>query len=128
MSTLTPIAKIFARVHSPGLAFPDTVAALLALGVTRYQVDYASSLATAYSPSTASASITAEQIPIPAPHVKPATSWNHAAWPCSTRWPSYPACSLADPACAAKNDQISVAPEAIPPSAAVLGQRWVNPA
>ncbi|OCT52484.1 hypothetical protein CLCR_10933 [Cladophialophora carrionii] len=54
MPNLTPVAKIFAQVHSPrGLRFPETVASLLALGVTRYHVDYTSSLITTYSASNA---------------------------------------------------------------------------
>jgi uncharacterized protein YbcV (DUF1398 family) len=74
MPNLSPIAKIFAQVHSPsGLRFPETVAALLALGVTRYHVDYTSSLVTTYSTTTTTTSkaimtatsTTTEQISIP---------------------------------------------------------------
>jgi uncharacterized protein YbcV (DUF1398 family) len=69
MPNLSPIAKIFAQVHSPsGLRFPETVAALLALGVMRYHVDYTSSLVTTYSATTTTtskATMMTEQIPVP---------------------------------------------------------------
>lgn len=61
----TPIQQIFAKVHSSasvagsGLTFPQTVAALLALGVTRYHVDYTAGMVTTYTPATATAPATA---------------------------------------------------------------------
>ena len=76
MSTLTPVAKVFAQVHSPGLPFPKTVAALLALSVTRYHVDYASALVTTYSSTTPSKTITTEQVHSPSPKVKSGTPWS----------------------------------------------------
>ncbi|ETI24511.1 hypothetical protein G647_03880 [Cladophialophora carrionii CBS 160.54] len=86
MPTLTPVAKIFAQVHSPrGLRFPETVASLLALGVTRYHVDYTSSLITAYSASNTSSrprTITTEQITFVGPtHSGPNIDVNpNATW------------------------------------------------
>lgn len=76
----TAVQQIFARVHSPeGLTFPQTVAALLDLGVTRYHVDYAASTATAYNiDSTTDTSFQIDVAHIPAPKVLSATSWNKA--------------------------------------------------
>ncbi|KIW79745.1 hypothetical protein Z517_06359 [Fonsecaea pedrosoi CBS 271.37] len=52
--TLTPVQRVFAQVHSSsGLRFPETVAALLALGVTRYHVDYVAGTTTTYAPTSA---------------------------------------------------------------------------
>ncbi|KAJ9617302.1 hypothetical protein H2200_001023 [Cladophialophora chaetospira] len=76
MLTLSPIAKVFAQVHSPDLPFPKTVAALLALGVTRYHIDYASSLATAFSQNIASGTTSTEQIPVPTPRSIPNGKWD----------------------------------------------------
>jgi hypothetical protein len=48
------IRAVWAKVNSTtGLPFPQTVGALLALGVTRYHIDYLSSTATAYHDSGA---------------------------------------------------------------------------
>ncbi|KIX94154.1 uncharacterized protein Z520_10180 [Fonsecaea multimorphosa CBS 102226] len=88
MSTLTPVQAVFARVHSPtSLTFPEVVASLLKLGVTRYHVDYISRTTTTYTPKKATSStdaetISTEQIAIPAPSaagVKPSTAWDAAA-------------------------------------------------
>ncbi|KAH0840438.1 hypothetical protein AYO21_03074 [Fonsecaea monophora] len=52
--TSTPVQRVFAQVHSSsGLRFPETVAALLALGVTRYHVDYVAGTTTTYAPTSA---------------------------------------------------------------------------
>lgn len=43
------IQAVWHKVHSAqGLPFPQTVSALMALGVTRYHIDYVASTATAY--------------------------------------------------------------------------------
>ena len=77
MSTPTAIQQVFARVHSPeGLAFPQTVAALLDLGVTRYHVDYAASTATAYKTDSTTHTIEIDVAHVPAPQVHPTTRWN----------------------------------------------------
>ncbi|KIW92446.1 uncharacterized protein Z519_06293 [Cladophialophora bantiana CBS 173.52] len=95
--TLTPIQQVFAQVHSPtSLTFPETIALLLNLGVTRYHVDYISRTTTTYTPRPASKSaadstspsaatstgqtpIATEQMAMPAPAVNPDTSWDAAA-------------------------------------------------
>ncbi|EXJ70134.1 uncharacterized protein A1O5_07207 [Cladophialophora psammophila CBS 110553] len=94
--TLTTIQRVFAQVHSPtSLTFPETVASLLKLGVTRYHVDYIARTTTTYmprpasnsasdstSPSTATSTdqtpIATEQIAMPAPAVNADTAWDAA--------------------------------------------------
>lgn len=81
MSTpTTAVQQVFARVHSPeGMNFPQTVAALLDVGVTRYHVDYAASTATAYRiDSITDTSFQIDVARIPGPTVLSATSWNGA--------------------------------------------------
>jgi len=79
MSNLTAIQKVFAQVHSPsGFTFPQTVAALLALGVTRYHIDYTARTATAYKPNDGTdgnTQIETDVSAIPAPTVVPGTAW-----------------------------------------------------
>ncbi|KIW29447.1 uncharacterized protein PV07_05261 [Cladophialophora immunda] len=88
MSTLTPIQGVFAKVHSAsGLTFPETVASLLKLGVTRYHVDYVARTTTTYTPRSTPTSaddnaptttIETEHVAIPAPAVTPGTAWDQA--------------------------------------------------
>ncbi len=48
-STISSIHSTWARVHSDkGLPFPETVSALLVLGVSRYHIDYTTNTATSY--------------------------------------------------------------------------------
>lgn len=69
----SPIQRVFAQVHSTkGLAFPNTVAALVALGVTRYHVDYTGQCVTAYTQSPGQV----ERMPFPAPIVQPEATWH----------------------------------------------------
>lgn len=88
MAAVTPIQKVFAQVHSPrGMAFPQVVAALVALGVTRYHIDYVASTATTYKPASTGSSTSAaneaemevevESLKIPSPAVS-ANMWNQA--------------------------------------------------
>jgi len=79
MSSTSAIQKIFAQVHSAnGLAFPNTVSALMALGVTRYHIDYTAGTATTYtsqsSPESGEAEV--EKVKIPSPAMSPRTSWS----------------------------------------------------
>lgn len=79
MSIPTAIQQVFARVHSPeGLTFPQTVAALLDLGVTRHHVDYAASIATAYKTDSTTHKFEIDVAHVPVPEVHPATKWNGA--------------------------------------------------
>ncbi|OAL33096.1 hypothetical protein AYO20_07578 [Fonsecaea nubica] len=98
-STFTPVQRVFAQVHSAtGLKFPETVAALLALGVTRYHVDYIAGTTTTYAPTSApkratgssqlenaianAVVIESEVIPTPTPlHTTPSmtVAWNAPA-------------------------------------------------
>ncbi|KEF63675.1 uncharacterized protein A1O9_01653 [Exophiala aquamarina CBS 119918] len=79
MASTTAIQKIFAQVHSAsGLAFPNTVSALLTLGVTRYHIDYTAGTATTYKAKTSGESqeVEIEQVNIPSPAMSPRTSWS----------------------------------------------------
>lgn len=80
MSEPTPIQNVFAKVHSPeGLPFPHTVAALLALGVTRYHVDYVERTATTYKPDGTTEGYEIEHAAIPSPAIPCRTAWNKDA-------------------------------------------------
>ena len=67
------IQRVFTQVHSAqGLPFPNTVAALLALGVTRYHVDYSGQCVTTYTQSPGQV----ERVSFPAPTVQSDARWH----------------------------------------------------
>jgi len=73
------IHNVWAQVHSPaGLPFPQTVAQLLALGVTRYHINYLASTATAYITNPQTGVIDVDVADIPS-HL-PKSSIGTAAW------------------------------------------------
>ncbi|KAK5046511.1 hypothetical protein LTR84_008314 [Exophiala bonariae] len=77
MSSSSAIQKIFAQVHSAsGLTFPNTVSALIALGVTRYHIDYSSGIATTYKNTTKDEGIEIEQVKITSPPLSSRTPWS----------------------------------------------------
>lgn len=77
MSSTSAIQKIFAQVHSAsGLTFPNTVSALLALGVTRHHVDYSAGVATTYKAATKDEAVETEQVSITSPPRSSPTPWS----------------------------------------------------
>jgi uncharacterized protein YbcV (DUF1398 family) len=65
------IRAVWHKVHSAeGLPFPQTVSALMALGVTRYHIDYVASTATAYVPNAETGALDIDIADIPS-HFKP---------------------------------------------------------
>ena len=72
MVTKQVIDTIWAKVHSPtGLPFPETVAALLNLSVTRYHIDYIARTAMAYLGITCQGEKGVHVAPIPLPERAP---------------------------------------------------------
>lgn len=88
MASTTAIQKVFAQVHSAsGLPFPSTVAALLALGVSRYHIDYSAGIATTYKTSpdddaanNSNSAVEIEQVSISSPAMSSSsrTPWSKA--------------------------------------------------
>ena len=73
------LRAIWAQVHSPaGLPFPQTVAKLTALKVTRYHVDYVANNATSYVPNAQTGNVDVDVASIPSHGVPPRTGaeWN----------------------------------------------------
>ena len=65
------VRQIFHEVHEPnGLPFPQVVSRLLAVGVTRYHVDFVSSSVTTYGPDA-----TFVRVDIPR-YASPGNTWN----------------------------------------------------
>jgi uncharacterized protein YbcV (DUF1398 family) len=60
------IRAVWHKVHSAeGLPFPQAVSALMALGVTRYHIDYVASTATAYVPNAETGAVDIDIADIP---------------------------------------------------------------
>ncbi|OAL45642.1 hypothetical protein IQ07DRAFT_591423 [Pyrenochaeta sp. DS3sAY3a] len=81
------LSSIWAAVHSPsGLPFPETVSQLVALGITRYRVDYIARNITAYQPASPGAALPTsgsrtegalfDTVAFPAEHEYTLGSWN----------------------------------------------------
>lgn len=77
MTTASSIQAILNKVHSPaGFPFPQTVAAFLALGVTRYHVDYADGHVTSYRPAHGDQPAEVHRTEIPTIDVPTNVQWN----------------------------------------------------
>jgi uncharacterized protein YbcV (DUF1398 family) len=60
------IRAVWANTYTPeGSSFPETVKALMSLGVTRYRIDFVASTATAYVPDAAHNTVLVDTAPIP---------------------------------------------------------------
>ncbi|KYK57626.1 hypothetical protein DCS_04638 [Drechmeria coniospora] len=78
MASSSTIEGVFEQVHSAGKTFPETVGALMELGVTRYHVDFVSSSVTTYKPKTGGGSYEVHRIPIPLSNGRLDSSWDGA--------------------------------------------------
>jgi hypothetical protein len=60
------IRAVWAKTYTPeGSSFPETVRALMSLGVTRYRIDYVGATATAYVPDASNNAVLVDIAPIP---------------------------------------------------------------
>ena len=78
-STTTSIHSTWARVHSEkGLPFPEAASALLALGVSRYHINYTTNTGTTYLPDAQTSTTFVDVADIPANAAK-LGQWNKHA-------------------------------------------------
>jgi uncharacterized protein YbcV (DUF1398 family) len=80
------IRAVWTQVHSStSLDFPTTVSTLLALGVSRYHIDYAAKTATAYVPDAQTGKTDVDRADIPAINASPG-AWSKQGLVDAIRW------------------------------------------
>lgn len=80
------IHAVWTQIHSPAsLDFPTTVSTLLALGVSRYHIDYVAKTATAYVPNAQTGKTDVDRAVIPSINASPG-AWRKQGLVDAIRW------------------------------------------